>query len=222
MKEALSGFDGLTNGFQRPEDYKNDVGTFSEEEDNAKGLGPVYNATSCVGCHQNPITGGSSQVAEIRAGIRVFDPADPSPSKVRFEEPPGGSVIQQRAIDPAIQDMVLPEYDVRTFRMSNIVLGNGFVEVIPDEEILRIRDGQRQWGMEGFAVVVPVPVGREEAATDGKTEFIFVERIGRFGWKCQEASLLNFSAGAYVTEMGITNPMQPDRAHVQRPGRVEV
>jgi CxxC motif-containing protein (DUF1111 family) len=62
--------------------------------------------------------------------------------------------------------------------------------------------------MEGFAVVVPVPVEAVNGA-DGKTDFTFVERIGRFGWKCQEASLLNFSAGAYINEMGITNPLQP-------------
>jgi len=63
--------------------------------------------------------------------------------------------------------------------------------------------------MEGFAVVVPVPVGAKKGADGKTTEFAFGERIGRFGRKCQEASLLNFSAGAYVTEMGITNPMQP-------------
>jgi CxxC motif-containing protein (DUF1111 family) len=46
-------------------------------------------------------------------------------------------------------------------------------------------------------------------AADGSFEFVFVERIGRFGWKCQEASLVNFSAGAYLNEMGITNPLNP-------------
>ena len=30
-------------------------------------------------------------------------------------------------------------------------------------------------------------------------------RIGRFGWKSQDASLLTFSSGAYLNEMGITN-----------------
>ena len=67
--------------------------------------------------------------------------------------------------------------------------------------------------MEGFAVLVPVPVSAKQTGTDARSiEFTFTERIGRFGWKCQEASLLNFSAGAYVTEMGITSPMQPDEA----------
>ena len=78
----------------------------------------MYNATSCVSCHQNPVTGSSSQIAEIRAGHHNFDPDDPNPRKVKFVEPPGGSVIHQRAIDAAIQEHVLPEYDVRTFRMS--------------------------------------------------------------------------------------------------------
>jgi CxxC motif-containing protein (DUF1111 family) len=207
-EEAPAGFDDKTNGLEDQKAFDKDRAVFEEVEEIKDGLGPVYNATSCVGCHQNPVTGGSSQVFEIRAGRHLFDPGDPNPRRVRFEEPPGGSVIQQRALDPAIQEVVGPEDTVRTFRMSNTVLGSGFVEVIPDEELLRIRDGQRRWGMEGFAVVVPVPIGAKKAA-DGKTEFTFVERLGRYGWKCQEASLLSFSAGAYITEMGITNPMQP-------------
>ena len=34
-------------------------------------------------------------------------------------------------------------------------------------------------------------------------------RIGRFGWKGQQASLVSFSADAYLNEMGITSPLQP-------------
>src|SRR5439155_24869661 len=37
-----------------------------------------------------------------------------------------------------------------------------------------------------------------------------VTRVGRFGWKNQHASLLSFSADAYLNEMGITNTLQPD------------
>ncbi len=32
---------------------------------------------------------------------------------------------------------------------------------------------------------------------------------GRFGWKDQHASLVSFSADAYLNEMGITSPLQP-------------
>src|SRR6185503_2569692 len=35
------------------------------------------------------------------------------------------------------------------------------------------------------------------------------ERIGRFGWKAQHATLLAFSGDAYRNEMGITNDLFP-------------
>ena len=54
----------------------------SENSEAGGGLGPVYNATSCVSCHQNPITGSSSQVSEIRAGRR-------DPNTGNFIEPRG-------------------------------------------------------------------------------------------------------------------------------------
>jgi CxxC motif-containing protein (DUF1111 family) len=206
--EAPAGFDNQTNMFEDQAQFTKDHDRFEEVEQIKDGLGPVYNATSCTSCHQNPVTGSASQIAEIRAGRRVPDPQSPSPRKVEFQEPPGGSVIQQRAIDPAIQETVPPEDDVRTFRVSTNTLGNGFVEVLTDRQILDVRNGQRKWGMEGFAVVVPVPVRRTDDG-GGTPQFRFVERIGRFGWKCQEASLLNFAAGAYLNEMGITSPLQP-------------
>jgi len=207
--EAPTGFDNKTNGFEDQAAFDKDRESFEEVETIEDGLGPVYNATSCVSCHQNPVTGSSSQVTELRAGHREANPQDPNPRKVKFVEARGGSLIQQRAIDPAIQETVQPEDDVRTLRISNTVLGNGFVEVIPDLQILSIKKEQRRFGMEGFAVVVPAAVAPKKTA-DGKTDFLLVERIGRFGWKCQEASLLNFSAGAYINEMGITSPLQPE------------
>src|SRR5262249_15630269 len=135
------------------------------------------------------------------------EPDPMNPKRVIFIEPPGGSLIHQRAIDAAIQERVRPEDTVRTLRMTTNTLGDGFVEVIPDEEILKIRRGQPV-GLKGLAIAVPVAV-RATMDDNGRFQFEFVERIGRFGWKCQEASLLNFSAGAYLNEMGITNPLNP-------------
>ena len=33
---------------------------------------------------------------------------------------------------------------------------------------------------------------------------------GRFGWKCQQGSLFSFAGDAYLNEMGITTPLDPD------------
>jgi CxxC motif-containing protein (DUF1111 family) len=203
--EAPTGFNNSSNGFEAQDAFDKDKEKFEEVEEIADGLGPVYNATSCVSCHQNPVSGSSSQIAELRAGHHKPDPTDPK--KVIFVEPPGGSLVHQRAIDAAIQEHVRPEDEVRTLRMSTNTLGNGFVEVLPDEEILKIRRGQPD-GLKGLPVLVPVVV-RGKQGMDGAIQFEFVERIGRFGWKCQEASLVNFSGGAYLNEMGITNPLNP-------------
>jgi CxxC motif-containing protein (DUF1111 family) len=171
-----------------------------EEETNG-GLGPVYNATSCVSCHQNPVSGSSSQIAEIRAGHFGSDPNHPG--QLAFIEHPGGSLVHHRAINPAIQAHVLPEDTNRTLRMSTNILGDGFVECISDFDLL-LQVGNQQstpfGDLRGTVVLAPVAVTVESSQ----------ERVGRFGWKSQHASLLNFAADAYINEMGITSQLQPD------------
>src|SRR5262249_26105474 len=54
--------------------------------------------------------------------------------------------------------------------------------------------GNQPLGQRGTLISVPVA-----EAAPGQT------RIGRFGWKDQQASLLSFSGDAYLNEMGITN-----------------
>src|SRR5262245_43150337 len=95
--EAPTGFNNTSNGFESQDAFDKDRQKFEEVEAISDGLGPVYNATGCVSCHQNPVSGSSSQLAEIRAGHHMPDPKDPK--KVIFVEPPGGSLIHQRAID---------------------------------------------------------------------------------------------------------------------------
>ena len=77
------------------------------------------------------------------------------------------------------------------------VLGDGFVEAISNSTLQDIVNRQPQ-AQRGQLVTVPV------LEAPGQT------RIGRFGHKAQQASLLSFSADAYVNEMGITSPMQTD------------
>lgn len=185
--EAPTGFDNLTNGFTPQADFDADRGTFEEREANDEGLGPVFNAQSCAECHQNPVTGAISQVTELRAGH--FD-------GVNFVDHPGGSLINDRAIDASIQERVLGGNEVRTFRTSLNTLGDGFVEAVDSNTLVAISNGQPS-GMRGQ--FIEVPVGEAGGLTRG----------GRFGWKNQHASLLSFSADAYLNEMGITSVLQP-------------
>ena len=188
VTEAPTGFDNKTNGMVDQAAFDADRATFEERDEIADGLGPVYNAQSCAECHQSPVTGAGSQVTVLRAGHR--DRAG------NFVEAPGGSLVHDRAIDASLQEVVTPDEDIRTFRMSLSVLGDGFVEAIADETLVDIaRNQPRQSGGAIAGQIIRVPVLEAPGIT----------RVGRFGWKNQHASLLSFSADAYLNEMGITN-----------------
>src|SRR5207249_12227752 len=96
--EAPTGFDNKTNGFLNQVDFDSARRTFEERDEIADGLGPVYNAQSCAECHQNPVTGAVAQVSELRAGHRD--------NNGNFVEAPGGSLINDRAVNAAIQERV--------------------------------------------------------------------------------------------------------------------
>jgi Di-haem oxidoreductase, putative peroxidase len=211
-EEAPTGFDDLTNGLVAQAQHDADRQTFEVRDFIPDGLGPVYNAQSCAECHQNPVTGSVSQVNELRAG-HMARPGGIHPClacALIFVDAPGGSLINDRAIDPKIQERVPPlfsagidgEEEVRTFRTSLNTMGDGFVEAIPNQTLLDIAAGQPADAVSGNLVHgQPVHVPIEELPPDSSRKC----RIGRFGHKDQHASLLSFSADAYLNEMGITN-----------------
>ena len=189
--EAPAGFDNQTNGMCVQTEFDTIKETFATKEEIDEGIGPVYNAVSCGDCHENPVMGGNSQVFELRAGHFANGV---------FTDHPGGSLVHSRAINAAIQERVLDGNEVRAFRASTSVLGLGFVESISDQTLINISNIQ-PFQSGGYIHGLYTTVGIAEAP--GAT------RVGRFGWKAQQASLLSFSADAYLNEMGITTPLAP-------------
>jgi CxxC motif-containing protein (DUF1111 family) len=208
--EALAAFDGASNGFAEefcanqkalaevtPDSPAIDADECSFEasaeeflgpEHVSDGLGPVFNAAGCGECHSAPVLGGSTQVAERRAGFY---------NGFQFLEHPGGSLLHDRATDASLQEYMIPSRaNVFTFRASQSILGDGYVEAIANSTLSAIAAAQ-PLSMRGQMIQVPV------FEKPGMT------RTGRFGWKDQQASLLSFAADAYVNEMGITSPLQP-------------
>jgi len=187
--EAPAGFDNLTNGLVTQTQFDADKLVFEERDEIDEGLGPVYNAQGCVECHQNPVTGAISQITEFRAGhLDGFG---------NFVDAPGGSLINDRAINARIQERRPSNLEnVFTFRTSLNTLGDGFVEAISNTTLQNIANAQP--GQSGGAIagqLIAVPVLEAGGAT----------RFGRFGWKNQHASLLSFSSDAYLNEIGVTN-----------------
>ena len=156
------------------------------------GLGPAFNGNSCAVCHSVPAIGGISTMTEVRGGYRDEDG--------KFHALNGGTLYHLFSTPPhRCQVQIPPEANVIARRAPIPLFGAGLVEAIADETILALedpddRDGD---GIRGRAArIIDVVAGRE--------------RIGRFGWKAQQATLLAFSGDAYRNEMGITNDLFPD------------
>src|SRR4029077_1227002 len=173
--EAPAGFDTPTlaqnpgsqstsNGIAQPagDTYALDQTTFEQDHDASTGLGPVFNARACADCHQNPVSGGSSQFTEIRAGhldedgnfVAATVPINDGASTIANR-----SLINDRALLPQAKEHLPAMEDIRALRAALNTLGDGFVEAIDDNTLRNIAQRQIELTagrIHGQAVEVPV------------------------------------------------------------------
>jgi len=210
LSEAPTGFDNRSNAVVDDQTHRSDQANFEQFEAISDGLGPLFNAQSCRECHQSPVTGGVSQVTELRVGHKSpdgkFQNAEISINH-GSEIIKGRSLVNQRAICPnaafpsvEIQERVPDSETIRTFRTSLGILGDGFVEAVDDSTLITLSNRQCRQDGKICGLIVRVPI----LESPGET------RVGRFGWKSQHGSLLSFSGDAYLNEIGITNRLFPD------------
>ncbi len=209
--EAPTGFDNKSNGVVDDATHEADQMRFEEVELVSDGLGPLYNAQSCRECHQSPVSGAASQVAELRVGHQGPDGHFHNPEipiAGGAEVISGRSLVNDRSIcpnaafpDKEIQERVPETENIRTFRLSLSLLGDGFVEAVADQTLIDLAAQQCKTSHRKICgQVLEVPI----VEAPGQMS------VGRFGWKDQHASLLSFAGDAYLNEMGITNRLQPD------------
>ena len=208
--EAPTGFDDLTNGLVDDATHAADKEAFDGAEDADEGLGPLYIAQACRECHQAPVSGAASQITELRIGHRD--------SRGNFVDPDipmgdGTEVVHARSLlndrstcpnaefpDLTGQQRAPASENIRALRASLNTLGDGFIEAIPSNALRQLADQQcRRTNGVICGKVITVPI----------TEAGGTKRVARFGWKNQHASLLSFSADAYLNEMGITSVLAP-------------
>jgi CxxC motif-containing protein (DUF1111 family) len=196
----------ISNGIVEPpgDTFIRDQQVYEENKAVSEGLGPVYNATSCVVCHQNPNSGAASQVTELRVGHKDENGNFVNPTIVINDGQDtitGRSIVNDRAIGPQAQEHIPQTENIRTLRAALNTLGDGFVEAIDDNTLIAIaaaQPGLSQGRVNGEVVQAPI------FEAPGQT------RVGRFGWKDQHSSLLSFIADAYLNEMGITSRLRPN------------
>ena len=150
----------------------------------AEGLGPVFNARSCVDCHAAPPAGAGDQAITLFAGSgpQGLDPLTQL----------GGPLLQTDAISPACQETLPPEAQFLFTRTAPFAFGAGLVERIPDAELLALSLNPPPGGVSGAAQLVQ-PVEGGPAV------------VGRFGLKAQVGTLLTYSALESLDQLGLTN-----------------
>jgi CxxC motif-containing protein (DUF1111 family) len=179
---------GLTE--EQLDSFADGLEEFQNEDTPESGLGPTFNDVSCAACHSAPAIGGSSTKFVTRFGRRVDYVYD---SMAEY----GGSLLQSQAIDPAALESVPPEATIVAIRRTTPLFGFGLIEAIPDAAILQNAVNQERTEVRGRAAII----------TDVTTGAV---RVGRFGWKAQQATLLAFAGDAYLNEMGITDRFFPN------------
>ena len=164
----------------------------------AKGLGPVFVATSCGSCHA-----GDGKGHPFSALTR-FGQKDASGNQFLNR---GGPQLQHRAI-PGFQPEQLPSGATFSKFMPPANTGLGFLEEVPDAAIFALADENDANG-DGISgkinwVNLPRYINLRPGTIQQNGKY-----IGRFGKKGAVYNLLQQTAGAYNQDIGITSIFEP-------------
>lgn len=170
---------------------------FARDENVNSGLGPVFNQRSCSECHNAAAVGGAGNRTVTRIGTTTNGAFDPLTNL-------GGSLIQDRAIGGNgihnfVAERVPAQATIVARRRTTPVFGLGFVDATPDSTFIALAAQQAARG-DGV-------VGRVNMTDNIRAG---MKTVGRFGWKAQVPTLVQFSGDALLNEMGITNPDFPN------------
>jgi len=183
------------------------------------GLGPVFNAKSCVACHNQ---GGAGGGGPVERNVTVYGLVNPPKNGIAQS-----GVVHQGAISPKYQETLnlvhasLPAQPsiplsvltdrtrppstevVVTQRNTPALFGDGLIDAVSDETLLSL---QRQHSTAARLVGLN---GAKDPKVRGRIARLADGRVGRFGWKLEFATLNDFVKAACANELGLSNPERP-------------
>jgi CxxC motif-containing protein (DUF1111 family) len=196
------------------------------------GLGPFFHSRSCSGCHVRDGRGRPPWEGETMVGL-LFRLSVPGPDgkpipdpvfggqlgvrAVPGVEPEGDVKIEYKEIEGNFGDgtpyvLLEPQYTLlanATYgkpakniqlgpRLAQPVYGLGLLEAIPEKSILAHSD----------------PNDKDGDGISGRPNYVWnpekkAKQLGRFGWKANQPSLRQQTAGAFLGDIGITTSIHP-------------
>jgi hypothetical protein len=198
-------------------------------------LGPLFNGTSCAGCHSLPAIGGGSLIVNE---IRVRDDPVPGPVQVfavdnmlrNGPQTQGGTPIFSNGMtaEPLGCQMTAPGCQLSGCQQeeaSNTTFSTSLPTCDPSSANFagggNCVVGRATLSLFGDGIVEAVDdqtliqlAQNEPRSVQGVVKmvtetFLNTAHVGRFGWKDDHAFLRGFAGDAYLNEMGITNPDNP-------------
>ena len=206
------------------------------------GLGPLFNARSCSSCHakdgrDHPAAPGEPMTTML---LRISIPGNGTHHEPK-PEPTYGGQLQTQAIlgaqreadafvsyeeitgkfgDGEPYSLRKPTYTITNLnygpmagdvmsspRVAPVMVGLGLLEAVPEETIRSLVAQQARDG-NGIA-------GRINLVWDQSANKM---RLGRFGWKAEQPTVLQQTAGAFNEDIGVTSSVMPQKNFTAREG----
>jgi CxxC motif-containing protein (DUF1111 family) len=195
------------------------------------GLGPLFNARSCSACHfkdgrsRPPEAGASADTLVLRisrSGTNAVGGPNPDPvygGQIQTVSVPGVLpeadvrvnyiAVEGHYPDGDAYTLRKPVVDIRdprygpvrsdlltSSRMAPVMIGLGLLEAIPESALHALED----------------PDDRDGDGISGRLNLVWDHvagslRVGRFGWKAEQPSILQQTAGAFIEDIGITSDL---------------
>jgi len=234
---GLSGFgsplQGVLNSPADLQTFATGQANFKEIEELPQ-VGPIFNSVSCAGCHSQPAIGGAGLFINE---IRVRNNTAPGPVHIFAVDNMLRSGAQTQGITPIFtggmaaepigcqitvpgcqmsacqkEELARTTFDTSLLtcdptsaafaggancvvgRAATPTFGLGLVEAVSNQSLMQLAQS-------------------EPSAVRGTVKQITElgqSRVARFGWKDDHATLRAFAADAYLNEMGITSPDNPN------------
>lgn len=182
------------------------------------GLGPVFNAKSCLECHFQGGPGGGGPVDKNvtvygianadtrglpRVGVVHRQAVKPELLETLHQVSPGLPNTPAMPLDDLLsrrKSSSFPTGIVVTQRNTPALFGAGLIDAISEDMLVKF---QREHSTAARLVGLN---GAKDPNVRGRVARLADGRIGRFGWKSEFSTLNDFVKAACANELGLSNP----------------